>query len=125
MKHEVAAGAIAAASGLIVWVVINAVTGEREAWDSALYMGLGVPILYGVAAALAYHVPRRSWRWAVLPFAAQFLWMIATEPMGPLAVLGLGFMVVLAFPAAIFAKIAAEHRRAKTSTNTRTTESMR
>ena len=116
MRNEVAAGAIAAATGVIVWVVINAITGQREAWDSTLYMGLGLPLLYAVAAALAYQVPTKPWRWGVLPFAAQFVWMLATEPIGGLAVLGLAFMAVLSVPAIVFARVAATHRLSKTQT---------
>ena len=117
MKREAAAAAIAIASGIIVWVLVAALGGRREAWDSGLYW-LSLPAIYAVSGGLGYHVPRKAWRWGVLPFAAQFAWMLATQPLGALAVLGLVYMAVLSVPGVGAAVLCAKHRLL----NTKTTE---
>jgi hypothetical protein len=119
MKNEAAAAAIAIAAGIIVWVLVAALGGRREAWDSGLYW-LSLPLLYAISGALGYYVPRKAWRWGMLPFAGQFAWMLVTQPLGALAVLGLVYMAVLSVPGVGAAMLCAKHRQLnmKTTENT-------
>jgi len=49
--------------GIGVWVLICAVSGEREAWDSPWYLFVGMPVVCAVGAGLGYAEPVKPWRW--------------------------------------------------------------
>jgi hypothetical protein len=106
---------VAAAIGILVWVVVSAVASKREAWDSPLYFVVGIPLLCVVAAVLALIEPDHPWKWAVVPLAAQAAWMFMAQGFGNLAPLGVLFFGVLAIPLFIAARIGAflGKRRAK------------
>ena len=115
MKREHWLIVIAAAIGILVWVVVSAVASKREAWDSPLYFAAGIPFLCMVAGALALIEPDHPWKWAVVPLAAQAVWMFITQGVGNLAPLGIVFFGILAIPLLISARIGAffGKRRAK------------
>ena len=71
------------ASGVAIWVISRAVTDEPEAWDSggpsfvAAMVGVGL-----ICGAIA---PRNLWlAWAGM-YLGQFVVMLLTLPLGPLA----------------------------------------
>lgn len=70
-------------TGLSVWGGIGGESGFRlrEAWDSAAYFYVGLPIMALAVAIAAYHAPQRIWRWPV--------WMVAGHQVGVLLV-GIG-----------------------------------
>ncbi len=107
MKREYWLYVVAVAAGVLVWVVLSAVSGEREAWDSPLYFLVGIPVLCAVAAALALVEPKRPWRWAVVPLLSQAVWMVLSQGPGNLLLLGLLFFAVLSVPLLIAAWIGA------------------
>jgi hypothetical protein len=89
---------IAAAAGAVGWLGISQLTHRREAWDSDLYFSWFLPSVALVVAGLAFFAPRRSWRWAFIPFAAQAVVAFAQNPGANLLPLGL---LVFAFYGAV------------------------
>jgi hypothetical protein len=75
--------------GAATWIVVAVAGGRREAWDSELYFLLVMPVIALTAGIVSYRVPVRTWRWAMFPFAAQALVMVAQEPLGNMLPLGL------------------------------------
>lgn len=103
--------AAAVGLGIGVWVLVSAISGEKEAWDSPWYTFLGMPIVCAAAAGLSYADPTRPWRWGLLPIMAQAVWMFATQGFGNLWPLGIGFFLVLAIPPIATAYLGALLRR--------------
>ncbi len=95
--------------GAMTWVVVAALGGRREAWDSPLYFGFALPFLALVVAVVAGLVPVRVWRWAMFPFWAQALVAFLQNPTANLLPLGLivfsVFGALFLIPAAIGAQI--------------------
>jgi hypothetical protein len=89
---------IAAAAGAAGWLGISQLTHRREAWDSDLYFSWFLPSVALVVAGLAFFSPRRSWRWAFTPFAAQAVVAFVQNPGANLLPLGL---LVFAFYVAV------------------------
>jgi hypothetical protein len=87
--HPKWAYAIATATGAVGWVVISQVTHRREAWDSGLYFSWFLPSVALIVAGLAFFAPRRAWRWALVPFAAQAAVAFVQNPTANLLPLGL------------------------------------
>jgi hypothetical protein len=98
---------VAAGCGAAVWIIVAQVSGRREAWDSGLYFSVGMPAVCLVSLAFAFFAPERSWRWGVLPFAGQFVWMLLSEGPGNLLPLGVIVFAVLSLPAVVAARIGA------------------
>jgi hypothetical protein len=95
MKARVASAyAVAAAVGAIGWVAIGQLTNRREAWDSEAYFAWFLPSLALTVAVLAFIVPERPWRWALVPFGAQAVVAFVQNPTANLLPLGL---IVFAF----------------------------
>ena len=100
--------------GAVVWAVIAHVSGKREAWDSGVYFRVGLPVCYAASGIVGYVKPRRSWRWGVLPFAGQLLWMIvSTREIGSLMPLGAVLMGVLSLPGVFLAIVGAALAKGK------------
>jgi hypothetical protein len=106
---------IAALSGILVWVLVSSISGRREAWDSAAYFQVGIPVLCLVSAVMGYLAPDRSWRWGAIPLGAQIAWMLVTQGPGNLLPLGLIVGGVLAVPPILAARLGAfiHHRTAR------------
>jgi hypothetical protein len=106
---------IAIAAGVWTWLHVARTTGEREAWDNELYFTTALPAIALVAAILSVIVPRRPWRWAFVPFAAQAATAFAQNPTGSLMPLGLIvfaiFGALCAIPAYVGAWIGRKIRR--------------
>ena len=96
--------ALAAGSGILVWVAVSMLSGRREAWDSEAYYQIGLPVLCVVSAVLGYFEPDRPWRWGAIPLAAQAVTMFAMQGLGNLWPLGLIVTGVLAVPPILTAK---------------------
>ncbi|HSA61076.1 MAG TPA: hypothetical protein VLE03_02455 [Nitrospiraceae bacterium] len=99
--------AVAAVSGILVWALVSAWTGRREAWDSELYFQIGLPSLCVVSGVLGYFEPARPWRWGAVPLASQAAWMFATQGLGNLWPLGLIVSGVFAVPPILTARFGA------------------
>jgi hypothetical protein len=108
-------GRAAALTGAIVgalgWIVISYISGRREAWDSEYYFAILLPGLAVLVAWLGFLAPRRAWRWAFVPFAAQALVAFAMNPTGSLMPLGLIVFGVFGIVCLVPAVLAAYFRR--------------
>jgi hypothetical protein len=58
-------------TGIALELVVAAIGGRREAWDSGLYWGAGLPAAAAIAGVLGYLFPRRAWLWGLLILPAQ------------------------------------------------------
>jgi hypothetical protein len=94
--HGVAAGAnplhlgvALAATGFLIWVGLSVIGGFsagagfrlREAWDTAAYFYVGLPLMALAVGAASFVQPERPWRWP--------LWLVGGHQLGVL-LLGVG-----------------------------------
>jgi hypothetical protein len=93
--------------GVAVWIVVSVLSGRREAWDSGWYFSAGMPIICAGSLVLAFCKPDRSWRWGVIPFAGQFIWMLAKDGAGNLLPLGIVAFGIFSLPAILAARAGA------------------
>ena len=98
---------IAIVAGAAVWLLIVAISGRNEAWDTGAYFTVGIPLVCLTSAVLAYFAPERSWRWGVLPMVGQFLCLLVMQGPGNLLPLGIIVFAVLSIPSIIAARIGA------------------
>ena len=98
---------IAFLAGALVWGVVSAVSGRKEAWDSSWYFSVGYPAICLMALAMGFFVPKWSWRWGVTPFVGQFVWMLISQGVGNLLPLGIIAFAVISLPAVMAAKVEA------------------
>jgi hypothetical protein len=66
-----------------------------------------IPVVCLISLAFAFFEPNHSWRWGVLPFVGQFLWMVLSQGPGNLLPLGIVVFGLLSVPAIIAAWIGA------------------
>jgi hypothetical protein len=59
------------ATGAALELVVGALGGRREAWDSGLYWSAGLPAALVAAAAIGYFAGRREWYWTGLIVPSQ------------------------------------------------------
>ena len=93
--------------GAATWFYVSHVGHRREAWDSPIYFTTVLPVIAVVAAIVSFLVPEKSWRWAMIPFAAQALVAFLQNPTANLLPLGLIMFAVFGGLCAIPAKLAA------------------
>ena len=96
-----------------LWAALVHVSGKREAWDSGLYWRVGLPVCYAASGIFGYLEPHCAWRWGLLPFVGQFVWMLVSEGVGSLMPLGAIAMGVLALPGVLLAIVGAALARKK------------
>ena len=106
-KKEIWFYVVAFLFGALVWTLISAISGRKEAWDSSWYFSVGYPAICLMALAMGLVVPRRSWRWGVTPFAGQFAWLLLSQGVGNLLPLGIIAFAVMSLPAVLAAKVGA------------------
>jgi hypothetical protein len=104
-----------AATGLAFWQCATSVLGTQEAWDAP-----GYPIFYlgsiGLCAAFGYLLSPRPWRWALIIIFAQLpIMVLHTGQVGPVVVVGIGFLALQALPAILAATAASRFRCIKQS----------
>jgi hypothetical protein len=93
--------------GMAVWIAVSALSGRREAWDSAWYFSAGMPILCAGSMILAFCEPARSWRWGVVPFAGQLVLVLISQGPGNLLPLGIVVFGIFSLPAILAARAGA------------------
>jgi hypothetical protein len=99
---------LAAIVGAALWLLASLLTHRREPWDGAAYWGVVYPLSVAASAGLGYRYPQRAWRWALVVFEAQFLAMgVRNGELGNLWPLGMVMFAVLALPAMLAARVAA------------------
>jgi multisubunit Na+/H+ antiporter MnhB subunit len=114
-----AAYAVAATSGIILWLATTAISGRREAWDASLYWMAAYPLGLIIAGILGYLVPERPWRWALTLMLTQAVTLAAGAADFGLLPLGLIMFSVLSLPLILAAKLASTVGRRRESRGTR------
>lgn len=104
-------GAAARAIGLAgiaiaYWFMVGAVDGVHEPWDAARYWWLWYPLSLVIAGVGGRYLRRRAWLAGVIVTFAQVPVMAIGGAGGPLWVVGLLMLGVLALPAVIVATVA-------------------
>ena len=107
MKKDYWLYGVAVVAGIIVWVVVSAVSHKREAWDSKWYFLACMPVVCLLSAILGFVEPDRPWRWGVTPLAGQFFWMLLTQGPGNLLPLGVIVFGILSVPSVLTARLGA------------------
>lgn len=94
--------------GAVLWLLTTLLTGRSEAWDSPYYWSLVYPMSILLAGIVAYHAPRRAWRWGLAVMLVQALVMVVTSG-GSFGLLPLGLLLfgVLSLPAMALAVLVA------------------
>jgi hypothetical protein len=109
------AAATTSAVGAATWFYVSQVSHRHEAWDDEIYFTTVLPVIAAVAAIVAFIVPEKPWRWAMIPFAAQALVAFLQNPTANLMPLGLIMFAIFgglcAIPAALAAMAARRFRR--------------
>ena len=90
---------LAVATGIALELGIHALSGRREAWDSAQYWTIGLP-LAGLAAFVIGRLARqRDWLWSFAIVPSQILtMMVRSGEVGSLWPLALIFGAILSTP---------------------------
>jgi hypothetical protein len=99
---------IAIAGGALLWWLAAKFGHKREAWDSPLYWQVSYPLSIVLAAALAWWVPEKPWRWGLSVLWAQAFVMLFSGSDFGLLPLGLILFGVLSLPANWLAKRVAQ-----------------
>jgi hypothetical protein len=81
-----------------LWLLVAALGGRAEAWDSPLYFTVAVPLAVAVAALFGALAPQRAWRWGGWLMAGQATALLFSAGPGSLLPLGLALFAVLALP---------------------------
>jgi hypothetical protein len=105
MKRDHVLSAIALLIGIALWVAITKLSGRREAWDSDLYIWVGMTTACAASFVLGFIEPVRTWRWGLWPFVGQFVAMLAMAGVGSLLPLGLVMFGILSIPAILTARL--------------------
>ncbi|HEX5340270.1 MAG TPA: hypothetical protein VFX47_05270 [Gammaproteobacteria bacterium] len=66
----------AALAGLVVCLIITVITGRKEAWDSAAYFSIGIPVMCLLIFVISYLFPVRIWRWVLCMAIGQSVAML-------------------------------------------------
>lgn len=102
---------IAILFGASEWLIVSALTGNREAWDSSVYWAVAYPASIIASGYLGHVYPDRAWRWPIALFEAQAVAMcIRNGELGNLLPLGLVMFAIIALPGVFAAKWAARRR---------------
>jgi hypothetical protein len=80
--------------GLAVWIIIGRTTNEVEAWDSAYYYQVGLPIMFAASAFAGFIAPNKPWRWGVFVVILQPIVLLTQSQPSPYAAIGVFFFLV-------------------------------
>ena len=86
-----AVAAVAAFFGVLIWALSPAITGQAEPWDAGAYYLLALPIAGFVSGLLA---GRPLWAQYAGVILGQFGYALIFLALGPLMLLGVGFLAV-------------------------------
>lgn len=98
--------AAAFTASLVVWLLVSAAAGGREAWDSGVYWAVGLPVIYALGGVAGLLGRVNVWRFALWSGIGQFAGLVLTAP-GDLSLwpLGMVMMGVLSLPVAGVARL--------------------
>jgi len=87
------------AAGVGLEMVIHAMSGRREAWDSGLYWTLGLPIVAVLSLAMGWASQRSDWLWTFLIVPSQVTtMMVRSGEIGSLWPLAAALSSILSTP---------------------------
>ena len=90
---------------------IHALSGRREAWDSAMYWTLGLPIVAVLSAATGWASRRPDWLWTFLIVPSQVTtMMLRSGEIGSLWPLAAALSSILSLPFVAAAFVASRFR---------------
>jgi hypothetical protein len=99
MRGRSAVVFIALVTGVALELGIGALSGRREAWDSAAYWTVGLPAAGLVSGAIGLLARRADWLWAAAIVPSQVLtMMVKSGEMGNLWPLALVLSSILSAP---------------------------
>lgn len=99
--------ACAALLGAVIWLGLAAASGRAEAWDSPLYLVLGMPLLGLTAGAFGALAPGPAWRYGGWLMVGQALALLLMSGPGNLLPLGMILFALLALPLMLVAGLGA------------------
>jgi hypothetical protein len=91
---------------LIVWLLVSAAAGGREAWDTSAYWSVGLPVIYLVGGLAAYVGRATTWSIALWSGLGQFAGLLLTASGFSLWPLGMMMLAVLTLPVLATAAVA-------------------
>jgi phosphatidylserine synthase len=100
--------AASAVAGFVICLAVTLASGRREAWDSAAYFSVGIPLMCAVIFVVGYRYPLRTWRWTLCMAAGQSLAIAlggGSLSLWPLAIIA---MTVLSIPQFVTGLIAGQ-----------------
>jgi hypothetical protein len=89
------ANLISAGTGLALWIVIPAFTGDPDVWGSSVYFTVGIPLLMVECSLLGYLIPDCWWQYGLTATLPQAIFLIIKWPTENLLPLGLIFLFFL------------------------------
>lgn len=89
---------ISIVSGIALWIVIPAITGNPEAWGVPIYYYGGMPLITIECLFLGYFYPARNWQWSLEVTLSQAVFLSFKWPSSNLLPMGFMFLAVLSIP---------------------------
>jgi hypothetical protein len=90
---------LSVAAGVGLELGIHMLSGRREAWDSALYWTLGLPVVAAVSVAIGLASERSDWLWTFLIVPSQVTtMMMRSGEIGSLWPLAAALSAILSTP---------------------------
>lgn len=92
LRRHAPAFVLAALIGAAVWALSPWITGHREPWDAENLYYVGALLGGGLLSGLA--IPKPLWAHYAGSVLGQLIYTLVFLPVGPLLVLGAGFLLV-------------------------------
>ncbi|MES3082597.1 hypothetical protein [Sphingomonas faeni] len=96
------------AFALLYWQMVCDVTGANEPWDAADFLTKWYPVALAASAVSGFWLRLWGWSAGVIIILAQLPVTLLNSGTGPLLVVGLFFLVGLAFPAVLLSAAAGQ-----------------
>jgi hypothetical protein len=98
MRHMAIPYALSTGAGFLACLLVTAVSGRKEAWDSTLYFVAAIPAMCVAILALSCAWPVKAWRWVFAMAVGQSIALLmggGSLSLWPLAIVA---MTVLSLP---------------------------
>jgi hypothetical protein len=105
--------ALTVITGFLVCLIITLLTGRKEAWDSAWYFSVGLPVMCAVIFAISWRFPLYPWRWALSMAFGQSVAIVlggGSLSLWPLAIIAMTIVSAPQFLTALMASKLARRR---------------
>ncbi len=112
-KDHIFPYAATAICGLVVYLAVTVATGKNEAWDSAAYYVIGMPLMCAAAFVIGYLFPVKPWRWALSMACGQAIGASLHGSSLGLLPFAMIFMAIISVPQLVAAVIGSRLSRKK------------